>query len=312
MIVPDLTVDKQLHKSHTALHQSPGNQTASTIRIRRLSTDPVELQCRCGFLLQIQRIRGRSLHPRRQFPRLYSRLQTGLPSPLLLMPQVQPPNQLTLNLRHIRRLLKVRTDIQHRCPRGTKTSPLEGGRQKPGSPVVDAVHRQPLRILQHDITRQIPILTAQPPRDPRPQRRPPRKLAATVIFVQRRFMSQIRGVHSTQQRQIIHMPRQLRHQFTHPHSALTILSKSKGAAQQGPRRIRKLHLARYPVKVLLTVPASQFGLRIKQIHLTGTTIHKQMYYGRRRRTLHCPIRTPRCPALLPLSRTISTHLAVQQ
>lgn len=63
VIVPDLSVDVELHKPHTAFDQPAGNQTAATVGIGRIATDSIEFQRLARFLSEIKGIRRGHLHP---------------------------------------------------------------------------------------------------------------------------------------------------------------------------------------------------------------------------------------------------------
>ena len=83
--------------------------------------------------------------------------------------------QVAFGLRDARGPLAFGLQVQHRRAGGAEPRPLEDRRQETRLPVLDAVDRQPERVVEHDVGRQVLVLAAQAVDDPRPERRPARR-----------------------------------------------------------------------------------------------------------------------------------------
>ena len=114
MIVPDLSVDKELHKSNTSLDQTSSNQATSSVRIRCRLPDPVHRLRGLCLLRQVQSFMRRQLHASGQFVSGDASLQIRLGTMATLVQQIQSIEQITLHRRDFRRIIGFRLQIQHR------------------------------------------------------------------------------------------------------------------------------------------------------------------------------------------------------
>ena len=67
MMVKRLKIKVQLHETNTTFNETTSDQTSPTIGISGLLLQSVHCLRRCRFLVEIERIGSRQLHPRCQF-----------------------------------------------------------------------------------------------------------------------------------------------------------------------------------------------------------------------------------------------------
>ena len=276
VVVPDLEIDEQLNKPNAPFDQPAGDQATATIRICPLAPHSVPLLGTSGFLGNVQRVRGSQLHSCGKLIAGDPCIQLRLSGTSATMDSIECADQVPFQLHDGLGLLVLAVQIENGLAGGTKTGALVDGRQKPGLPVLHPVDRQPGRIVEHDVGRQILILAAETISDPRPEARQTRSHPAAVGDEQRGFMSQVGRVHRPNETDPIHLGGEVRQQLRHVHSAFTVLGKPKRTPHQCPGRPGILDLTGNLVEIRLAVISSQFLLGIEQVHLAGTTVHEQV------------------------------------
>ena len=116
MIIPDLTVDIELHKPHSTLDQTPGHQAASTVRVRRLLANAVHLERGRIFLRDIQSVAGFELQTRGQLIAGDAGIELELVGVTSFVNLVQPGDQVSFGTDLSRRLELIGLKIQNRRP----------------------------------------------------------------------------------------------------------------------------------------------------------------------------------------------------
>jgi len=94
--------------------------------------------------------------------------------------------------------------------------------------------------------------------------------------INRWFMGNIRGEERANERDVIHMPRNIGQSIGYPHSAPSVLRELEWTPHDRPGVFDVLHLARNFAEVRLTVMFIERGFRIEQIHLARPTVHEKM------------------------------------
>ena len=89
-------------------------------------------------------------------------------------------------------------------------------------------------------------------------------------------MRDIGGVERTYQRNVIHLSGEVGECIRDPHPRLTMLGKLERAAHQRAGVLDVLDFTGNLVEIGFAMMFVEFGFGIKQIHLAGATIHKQM------------------------------------
>ena len=89
-------------------------------------------------------------------------------------------------------------------------------------------------------------------------------------------MRDIGGVERTNQGNVIDVPGEMGECVRDPHPRLTVLGKLERAPHQCAGVLDRLDFTGNLIEIGLAMMFVEFRLGIKQIHLTGATIHKQM------------------------------------
>ena len=166
MIVPNLTIDIELHKADTALDKSTGDQATTAIGITFPLPNTVHRLGLYIFLPQIQCIGRRQLHPCGQTITGDPRREAWLPAALAPVPLIDFVDERALGLRDSDRLRKLTLQVENRGASSAKTGSLVLRRQKTRLPALNRIDREPLRVIQNNIGWQILVLGAQTIRDP--------------------------------------------------------------------------------------------------------------------------------------------------
>ena len=195
---------------------------------------------------------------------------------------IQLSNQSPLQSRDLIRLVKLPFEIQHRRTGRAESRALIHRRQIAGLPVLRAVDRQALGIVQHDVGRQVLVHAAQGVGDPRAHGRLAREHSPAVHLEKRRLVGQIRGEHRADHGDVVDAAGQMRHGIGDPGAALSVAGELKRAAKQRPGRARVFHLAGDLVEIRLAVQLVQQRLGVEQIHLARPAIHEQVDHAGRR------------------------------
>ena len=276
MVIPDLGINKQLDKPYSPLDKSPCIETAPTIGIGRFLADPVHVEGSLVLVFQVQCIGCFQLHAGGQFIAGDAGIQVWLSTPLLAVNAVQPTKQLSLHLGDPVRLIELTGQVQHRGSCTSKACPLVERGQETGLPVLGAVDRKSLGVVQYHVSRQVLIFTSQAIGHPGTHRGQARNHSTTVNNKECRFVGQVDRVHRFENSDPIHAGGQVRHDIRNPGSRFPVPGKLEGASHQRARRPRVFYLPGDLLEIRLAMPLVEFRLGIKQVHLAGSAIHEQV------------------------------------
>ena len=118
-------------------------------------------------------------------------------------------------------------------------------------------------------------------------------------------MVDVFGPHRTDHTQLVDTAGHLRHDFTNLNSRLPVTGKLERTLKNATRLFRLLDV-NHP-RELLTVILAESRLGIEQIHLAGTTVHKQLDH---RPGSRCHVRYPRREVMQP--RHVAAPLATRR
>ena len=219
--IPNLTLDENLDKTHATLNQAAGHEATLAVGRRRRITKAVHILRFLILLRDIQRVGRGHLHARGQLVAGDARVEIWLPGPLGAMRLVQSAQQLALRLDKGRRQHLTGFQIEQRQPLGAESRTLAHWREPAGMPVLDAVNREPFRVVQHDVGRQVLVLTPKSVYHPRAQGRPARNGAPAVHQVQGGLVIEVLAEHGSDKRDIVRAGAQVRQQFGKLHAAFS-------------------------------------------------------------------------------------------
>src|SRR5262245_31897647 len=174
----------------------------------------------------------------------------------------------------MRRRLKVQNPRLGR----THDCPLEKWRHPAVRPIAHAIDGVPAGIGQHDVGGQALTFRAETICEPRAESGPTRLRFAGVHEPDRWLMPVNARVHRADERHVIHYASEMRKEFGDIHSALTVLLKSPGAAEQlFGRAINEAEF--YLACVILPASLRQLWFRIEQVDMTGSSVHEKRDHG---------------------------------
>ena len=167
-------------------------------------------------------------------------------------------------------------EVVDRLTLGTQPGALIHARQEARAPVERITFRQAAieRIAHHDEAREVSAFRAETVSDPRADTRRTHARDACVHHEERRAM--IVGLRPARvnERQLIHVPRRVWKQITHPRAALPVLLPFKWRFHQRPDGILKE--AGFVVETieLLAVRLRQSGFVIERVDMAGAAVGK--------------------------------------
>ena len=282
--VPALPRRVELHEANSALDKPASQQALPTVRVRRLLADSILSQRFRRLLRDVQRVAGRQLHPRREFITGDAGVELQFARSLLLMNPVELCEQVAAQSFDLARLLRFGFEIQDRRPDRSHSSPLIQRRQITGLPVLHRVRRQPtVGRIEHDIRRQILILSPEPVRDPRTQRRQPGHQLARLNLEQSRLVILMRVEHRADDGDFVGVLRDVRQQLRHVQTRLAMLPKPERAPHQPAGRVGRRQVFGDVFQNRLAMTAIEFRFWIQQVDLRWSSLHEELNHSLRTR-----------------------------
>ena len=234
----------------------------------------VERLGRLGLAREVDGLGGGALHPEGQLvggdPR--RQLGVGRVEVLLVHRSQQVEHPALAGERDARRRLEV--DDRHRA--AAEQRPLVMSRQEPGPPARGASFGRPLGLGHHDVGRQVLALRPEAVGDPAPQAGKAHEDPARVHLIHGRGMDHAVGVARADQRDVVGVRVQVRHEVRHVHPRLAILAPLAVAAQAERVALEELavNLAEAGRQRLRVEPVQE-RLGVEQVHLARAAGHEQ-------------------------------------
>ena len=143
-------------------------------------------------------------------------------------------------------------------------------------PIRRPADRPSALIQHHHVARQILIHRPQPVIEPRAERRMPLDDPPAVHLKHRRAVGEAVGIQRFDDRDLVHLRREMGQRVGAPLAGLAVLPKSALRPEQlaGLNRTSALLEIR-----CLTVPPLQFGFVVEQVHLRRTAVHEEKDAG---------------------------------
>ena len=197
------------------------------------------------------------------------------------MAAVQPPEQVEPRAVRVRcDVLRGdrRTEVGDRCRRrGLDHRSLVGDRQEARAEVALLVVGQAPHIGQHDESGQVVALAAERVAGPGAEAWEPRQQEPGVHQIAARAVDVGPRLHRHQERDVVHVAREMRHQAAHPASRLPVPAELERRLEHlaglAGRRLDVLALAGIE---LLAGALEERGLVVEQVHLARAPVHEEL------------------------------------
>ena len=160
VIVPRLAVEEQLHKTHAALDQAPGDQAARAVFTGGVLVDAVQFFRRRAFAVDVERLRGGGLHSGGQFVAVDARLESVFAGALGQVGFVELAEKVEVVELDVALQLSRCVEVENTWLFRAQHRALIQARQEAVGPVVHAIDRVAAGVGQHHVSRQLVRLAA--------------------------------------------------------------------------------------------------------------------------------------------------------